>query len=67
MGRSPIIDLEVYIHHQTEGAILVSSDDTAGEKVWLPKSVVEINGDPTIPGDAEISLPRSYAEEKGLA
>lgn len=62
-GRSELIDLEVFIHHETEKAILVS---TAGgdEEVWLPKSQVEINDRGRL--TAEITLPESLPIEKGL-
>lgn len=66
MGRpSELVDLEVYVHAESEKAIKVSSDDTGGEEVWLPLSQIEINhrqGD-----TAEITVPRWLAEQRGLA
>lgn len=60
MARSTLVDIEVVIHHQTELAVLVSSLDGGAEKVWLPLSRIEIDGN-------TVTLPMSLAEEKGLA
>lgn len=57
--RSEIIDIEITLIHQTEKAYLV--DAGHGENVWVPKSVAEYDE-----SDRTLSLPRSWAESKGL-
>lgn len=62
-GRSDLVDIEVTIHAETDRAILVS-EVGGDEKIWLPKSQIEINDRS---GDlAEISLPGWLANEKDL-
>lgn len=64
--RSDLIDIPCYVHHQTEAAILISTDEA--EKVWLPKSRVEYILEKSAPPCAgEVTVPRGLAEEKGLA
>ena len=57
-GKSDIIDVAAIIHHETDKAFLV--DAGGEEKVWLPKSQVEDNGDGTF------AMPEWLATEKGL-
>jgi hypothetical protein len=62
--KSDLIDLEVFIHHETDLAVLVSLDADS-EKIWLPKSRIEING--RRGGRiADITLPERLAIEKGI-
>jgi len=66
--RSDLLDLEVYVHHITERAALLSSDSTGGEEVWVPLSLFEWAVEPkTTPGDGEITISKRIAEQKGLA
>lgn len=61
--KSDIIDLTVVLVHETDKAVLV--DHGGKEKVWLPKSMIEIekNSD----GKTHtVSLPESFAQEKGM-
>lgn len=60
--QSELIDLEVTLLHETPDAILVDNGSD-GDGIWIPKSIVEyeVNG-----RRCEITLPRSYAEKKGL-
>lgn len=64
--RSNLVDLSVYIHHETDKALLVSDNGNRDQAVWLPKSVVEIEGDYQVPSVIEITLPEYIAEERGL-
>lgn len=68
MTRSNIIDLTVVHHHNTDRAVLVSSDE-ASKPEWLPLSQVEVHVDleaVTRGQQIEISLPEPVAVEKGL-
>jgi hypothetical protein len=66
--RSDLLDLEVWVHHQTAAAALVSGIGANSEKVWLAFSMFEWSTEPAgLTGPAEISIPRRTAEEKGLA
>lgn len=59
-----LIDLDVTILRETERAVLVGTPDLT-EPTWLPLSLIEINirrG-----SEAEITLPRWMAEERGMA
>lgn len=57
-----LTDIEVRIHHTTDKAVLVSTDDET--KVWLPLSTVEIEWKKG--GLAIITLPERLAIDKGL-
>jgi hypothetical protein len=63
MTRSDIIDVEVALHHETERAVLVSPIGTSAEKIWLPKSQVEID---TTGPVAVVTIRQGFAIEKGL-
>lgn len=67
--RSDLLDLEVYVHHLTEKAALLTSLEGGAVKEWVPLSWFEWACEPThgTHGDAEITISRSRAEEKGLA
>jgi hypothetical protein len=64
MARSELVDLDVYVHHRTAKAVLIDHNDSNTEKLWLPLSRIEI--DDIDAGEAKMTLPRRYAEEKGL-
>jgi hypothetical protein len=43
-GRSDIVDVCVFLHHETSKALLVSNTgdpETDDDAVWLPKSLIE--------------------------
>ncbi len=69
-GRSDLVDLEVYLHHETspgeenEGAYLVSTDFKT--KVWVPKSRCEIEGGEPPSKRATLTAPEGLLIEKGL-
>lgn len=52
-----IIELDVQPGQETANAVMVKN--LKGESVWLPKSLVEVDGD-------GIQIPQWLAEEKGL-
>jgi hypothetical protein len=39
---SDLLDLTMTLHHQTDGAVLVSETGEEKKAVWLPKSKIEI-------------------------
>lgn len=62
--KSNLLDIEVFLHHETAAAVLVSDDGERSKAVWLPKSAIEIerrNG-----GTILVTLPDTLAIEKGL-
>lgn len=77
-GASDLHDLAVALHHQTDRAVLVSSDGDESKSVWLPKSRIEIdrrnsfiagrrrNGAPARWPCIVITVPERLAAEKGL-
>ena len=70
MSQSDLIEIEVMVIHQTEGAVLVSSMDGGDEDVWLPKAACEFefqHAHNRGPGTGLVTLSKRYAESKGLA
>lgn len=67
--RSDLLDIEVYVHHVTERAALITCLETNASKVWVPLSWFEWASEPKdgTRGDAEITISRSRAQEKGIA
>jgi len=64
-GRSDLVDLEVYVHAETEKALFVSGVGPGSDKrVWLPKSQIEINDRSQFL--AEITVPEWLAIDKEL-
>lgn len=65
--KSDLIDLQVYLHAETDKAIRVSTDNS--DAVWLPKSQIEISDEGRATGEreTEITLPQWLAEHRGLA
>lgn len=65
MSKKELVDLELWLHHETAGAYLVSELGDSDDSVWLPKSQCEKyerkNGEIW-----EFSLPEWLAKEKGL-
>ncbi len=62
--KSDLIDLTMYLHHETAKAVLVSDDGIRDNAVWLPKSHCE-----TAPGEngvCVVTLPEWLALERGL-
>jgi hypothetical protein len=61
--RSRLIDLEVFVHHSTDRAWLISLDGDRNKATWIPKSVCEIDTDQ---GQATMTVSESIAVDKGL-
>ena len=53
-----LIDIEATIEHETEKALLLDFGEEAS--AWVPKSVVEDNGDGTF------TMPYKWAFDKGM-
>lgn len=63
--RSDLIDLELTIIAMTPLAVAVKNDRAV--TVWLPRSQIEIDGDP-IPGQpTTITMPEWLAEDRELS
>ena len=61
--KSNIIDLELWLHAETEAAILVSTHGELNDAVWLPKSAIEVKRGS---GFVNVTLPEALAIDKGL-
>jgi hypothetical protein len=64
--RSDLIDLSLFLEHETEQAILVHDGDDKKKAVWLPKSACEVERDIMRPRLITVTLPERLAIEKGL-
>lgn len=66
--KSNLTDIEVYLHHETEKAWLVSLDGET--KVWIPKSQAELDpfgrGHKHITPTFTLTAPEPLLIEKGL-
>jgi len=62
-GRSNLIDLEGHVRAVTDKAILLKVDD---RQAWLPRSMIEIEGDAEVGERVTVTLPESFAVEKEL-
>lgn len=58
------VELELYLHSETERAVLVSEDGDAGNSVWLPKSQIEVDHDED--GFVLVTIPEWLARKKDL-
>lgn len=56
-GRSNLVDLDLTLIHETDGAYLLSNGTN---KAWVPKAAVEKNDDGTF------TMPQALAEDKEL-
>ena len=66
MSRNELVDLELVILAETDLAVMVHNDKDA--KVWLPKSLIEIDGDITGKGrPSTVTMPTWLAEERELS
>ena len=65
--KSELVDLYLIIvrDEKTDGAILVKEHETA-DKIWLPRSLVEIDYADCSPGIAKVTMTEWLATEKGL-
>ena len=64
-SKSNLVDLEVYRHHYTEKAYLVSLTGSRDEAVWIPKSQCELAASSKA-GVWELTLAEDLALDKGL-
>lgn len=65
MTESHRMKLTVVIHDETATAILVSAYERRAGAVWLPKSLVAVEGE-TEDGRATLLITRALATTKGL-
>ena len=61
-------DMVVFVHKETDKAVLVSEDDDRAGAVWIPKSQIEIEPKGKINGVLfhDLTLPVWLAIDKGL-
>jgi hypothetical protein len=60
-----LCDISAYVVHETEKAILVRN--IKGDKVWLPKSAIELEYEENIVGnEIGITLSQNLAADKEL-
>lgn len=62
--KRELVDLEAVLVHQTEKAYLLDFDGE--DAIWIPKSIAEVYDEPTSSGLVTVTLPISYATDKGL-
>jgi len=62
--KSDLVDLEMQIHHETDGAVLASDDGIRDNAVWLPKSAIEMG--PGVDRFVTITMHEQFAIDKGL-
>lgn len=62
-GKANLLDVEVYLHAETDKAVRVSDDGDNESAVWLPKSQIEIVHHK---GTIIVTLPEWLAVDKGL-
>jgi len=67
--KSGILELRVFVHQQTDRAILVSEDNDPKSAFWLPISQIECAPAPSEIGQRRVDLqiPQWLAEDKRLA
>lgn len=67
-----VIKIEMYLHYETERAVLMSTDNNRDSAVWLPKSQIRFDGQLVNAHDAAIGdvvtvhIPEWLADAKGL-
>ena len=58
--------IDVQLHHQTEKAVLVSTDGDKDSAVWIPKSKCELEPIHGKPAMYELTADETVLVEKGL-
>lgn len=70
MNESPLVEIEVWVHVETDMAMLVSLPDRDAPKIWLAKTMVVVadvrRGHRSLAYAAEIMLPEALAKDRGL-
>lgn len=61
-----LIDLTLFVHHETDAAVRVSDTGQDAKAVWLPLSQIEIEWLDQHHHEATIGVPLWLAESKGL-
>jgi len=63
-------DLELYLHWEADGALLVSDTGIKEQAVWLPKSLIEFEKIGAAPGarlvSVKVAAPEWLLVKKGL-
>lgn len=67
MSRNDPVELELYLHYETEKAFLMSENNDREHAVWLPKSQIRFHDDSVAVGESVIVImPEWLAEAKDL-
>lgn len=65
-GRSDLVDLDVVVRRETDGAWGIADPGKAGNIIWIPKSQCQVE-DIKIPSrSATLTCPLWLATERGL-
>lgn len=65
--KSDLHDVEVYLHHETDKAWLISRDGKRDGAVWMPKSQAELDRDPRARKPSyTLTAPEQILTDKGL-
>ncbi len=66
MSRQHEIELELFVHDETNEAWRVSSEGNIQDAVWIPKSQCDDAGEAETGKACEFLIPEWLANEKGL-
>lgn len=70
MNKAKNVELELYMHWETEKAMLFSLDGEKKHAVWIPKTIsgyeVQVDASDRLDDVYLVTLPEFVATEKGL-
>lgn len=64
--KSDLVDVDVQLHHETEKALLVSTDGDKAKAKWVPKSQCEISEPKKGSVVRQLTCPQWLAKDKEL-
>lgn len=67
--KSDLVDVTLYLHAETEKAILASTDGNRAKAVWLPKSQIEmeeVKVNSVVTKSWVVTMREALAIDKGL-
>ena len=67
MSRSDLVDVDLrYLGERGDAFLFRDGDDIGDPEHWLPKSLVDLGGDPQVDKTISVTMPEWKAEELGL-